>query len=1616
MTTLSIEPPDVRRFLQDHTQYCAALRLARRAPQAFYTFIDRNVLDILPDLARHYADAALPPIEELAGAADLHSWEATVRATFDAYLTDPSLTDDTPLADLHTALQRAVRWNPKATVFRTAYFNFKQQWLNHLRERGDAVRSRFFYDTKSQRRTVTALLAQLHPASWRAALTTRFTDRPYGIDEFFDHLYTQEEAWKGYMAHADDSPAPSSSSSRDKGKATSKSTSARAPRDRDGPPPSPCARCGGNHWRKDCNRQISRPCKHCQGDHLDSVCRKASSGSAAPPTPAATPSAPVKAPAARGATGSGAGAGSAGRGPPPSPCKHCGSSAHWNSDCPKRPPASKPAVQRLGVHSHGTIFTNGAFAPFCLDTGSDLTVLGHSQARRLAGGIDAAVTPLPEPLVANTAKAGEGLTFTHALHLPAAEFIAKNGTTVHLCNLTFYVSHDMATDDVLVGRDLLAQLGPAMTSTLLHPTVPPTPPPAVLSVSVGDSDSITDDDPLDPLEDVPGPDYGDHDPTAVRNALLAALNAARAAGLSVSTVNALAHLVLDEFAHVFRLTVGPDPPAKVPPVRPVVDESQPPPKPRARRMGPDALEYMRLTIDRMVADGLLQPAFNATYASPAYAVPKPGASSDTPIARAFRMVVDYRAVNALTTPIVDPLPHPDVIRGVLAGKSFIGTADMTQGFHQLEYHEDVRHFFNILTPRGVYTPTRLMMGCTDGPGPFQSAVHHALSDPSLLGGDLTRIIAQFIDDLAVTAHTEAKLVEAWRMLLQRLSDYNFKLHPGKLVFFARYIIYLGRQYGPDGVSYDPAAVQAFARLPQPPNAQALVSFIATCNWFRDSVPSYAERIAPLHKLLQAALAGLKSSRAARERRLLTDLWQPVHTTAFADIVSAISNATSLSHPNDDLPMYVLTDASTIAWAGVIVQPHPDDIGKPLADQRLSPLAFYSGLFRGAQLRWATCDLEAYAIVSTLDKGAFLLRRRLGFTLMTDSRNLVYVFGSGAASTRPLADRLERWAVRLRAFKYSIHHIDGEANVCADLLTRWGAPAREPPSQLLVRALTRQQRALAANPAPAPAPAPVPAASAPAPVPAPAAASSPDSGPAAAAAAPLPRASDFGASTQILFTPMDDMPTAAEVIVAQHATRAAERPPRLHQRDGDKAWVTSAGALWVPDTQRLRVRLAVCAHAGLAGHHGVTTTIARLTQYFWWDTIPRDITTFVNACIHCLSVRGGAKVPRPLGHQIRATRPQQWLHMDYLYISPAGVTATGDQYILTLIDAFSKYTMLTACPAADSASAINALLRWFSTWGVVTNLTSDQGAHFTSTVFAALTGRLGIRHHFTTAYCPFANGLVERANKTVLQHLRAICSEARLTLDQWPDILPVVQGIINASPCRALDGLAPVTVHCGMPPGNPLHTAFLPDAADYTTVSSPVSAVSHATALQEELLRLHARVRSVPPRPHPTRPGEQPINFGVGDFVLVSSLHGRTQGRHKLECKWFGPQRIIAAPTPYTFTVQDLESGVETDVHAQHLKFYSDRDLTVTPQLLKFAAHSALGHIVTAITDHTLAPPRVLVHWAGYSAEEATWEPLPSIYETNRADVRRYANAIVDRASRRALLDLLKSLDPVSASD
>ncbi len=115
--------------------------------------------------------------------------------------------------------------------------------------------------------------------------------------------------------------------------------------------------------------------------------------------------------------------------------------------------------------------------------------------------------------------------------------------------------------------------------------------------------------------------------------------------------------------------------------------------------------------------------------------------------------------------------------------------------------------------------------------------------------------------------------------------------------------------------------------------------------------------------------------------------------------------------------------------------------------------------------------------------------------------------------------------------------------------------------------------------------------------------------------------------------------------------------------------------------------------------------------------------------------------------------------------------------------------------------------YFTTFIPVLEWFSDQGPHFCNKVMQNLASSFGVKHRFSTVYAPWSNGTVESDFKEVLRVMHAFNSETLTPEADWPDSVPAIQSIINNSPSRRLGGRAPITVHTGMPSGNPLTVAL-----------------------------------------------------------------------------------------------------------------------------------------------------------------------------------------------------------------
>jgi hypothetical protein len=101
---------------------------------------------------------------------------------------------------------------------------------------------------------------------------------------------------------------------------------------------------------------------------------------------------------------------------------------------------------------------------------------------------------------------------------------------------------------------------------------------------------------------------------------------------------------------------------------------------------------------------------------------------------------------------------------------------------------------------------------------------------------------------------------------------------------------------------------------------------------------------------------------------------------------------------------------------------------------------------------------------------------------------------------------------------------------------------------------------------------------------------------------------------------------------------------------------------------------------------------------------KDVKVFLQNCLHCVATIPGDKVPRPLGTQLHATKPNTILHFGFHYI---GLSRDEKyQFLLLLKDDLSVYLWLVPCRTADAADTVDALMPWFALFGVVLFWISD----------------------------------------------------------------------------------------------------------------------------------------------------------------------------------------------------------------------------------------------------------------------------------------------------------------------
>jgi hypothetical protein len=108
----------------------------------------------------------------------------------------------------------------------------------------------------------------------------------------------------------------------------------------------------------------------------------------------------------------------------------------------------------------------------------------------------------------------------------------------------------------------------------------------------------------------------------------------------------------------------------------------------------------------------------------------------------------------------------------LAVSKCLATLDLMQGYWQLPSHEGSQECQSIISPDGVYTPTRVQHGTTN-------ATVHMQSITEDLMHDIRHSVKIWLDDNMIHVTDEEKLLEVLEFFFKKCLQHGLILHAAK---------------------------------------------------------------------------------------------------------------------------------------------------------------------------------------------------------------------------------------------------------------------------------------------------------------------------------------------------------------------------------------------------------------------------------------------------------------------------------------------------------------------------------------------------------------------------------------------------------------------------------------------------------------------------------------------------------------------------------------------------------------------------------------------------------------------------------------------------------------------
>lgn len=929
-------------------------------------------------------------------------------------------------------------------------------------------------------------------------------------------------------------------------------------------------------------------------------------------------------------------------------------------------------------------------------------------------------------------------------------------------------------------------------------------------------------------------------------------------------------------------------------------------------------------VDKMYAQGIIRPS-RSPFSAPLMIVKKPNVSDDPNIPNVlkWRAVCDWRQLNSNTVADKYPMRNLYELLDEVSNGKLYSVIDLANGFYTQELTESskAKTAFS-LAGYGHWEMCRSGMGLTNSPAAFQRLLE-------FITRGLQKVFV-YLDDIAVVGQTHPEHLRQLKEVFERFRKYGLKARLSKLQIATGSISYLGHRISAqDGIKPGLLKVKAIDNWRPPTTVSQVREYLGLCGWYRRMVPKFSEIASPLTALTR------------KDSTWKGGILPQDAQNSFLTLKKILVAEPCLSPVQWDREMIVTCDGSSSGYGAKL-----SFIDKNGTER---VCAYASRATKPSEKNYSPFKMEASAMLFACTTfKCYLLGKP--FLIRTDHKPLENV-------SRVRGPGLDNIYAQLQEFlPFRVEHYPGaKMQTCGvDGLSRGGVTTSEEKAKVAIPTKQKwpyiqckgghtfdEEREVAISSKNKSRKNQVFKTS-----------QSQPSRTAVSKGVVKPVSQNKLGNAGRNQVGLVEKETSLQLNWSADNVKSLQTQDKYlkslacwlafglkpDSRDLQK-WVkvqsksavfdkngilgiNSKGNFRILAPLQIRQTLLELSH-DRSGHWGHKKMYEILHPNWTWPKMRAQIENYAKSCDKCQGANPAYNMkPVPLEPLPEATHFGARLHIDLVGKLP--LSGNNFNYLLVCVDAFSGLVHLTPICGKESDTIAQALITgFFAQHGYPLTLNSDRGSEFCSDLMISLTKKLNIKRALSSSAHPISNGLVERANRSIIGLIRKTI-EAN---NEWAELCPSLASAMNCAP-HSTKRFSPFMIAYNRRP-NVLVDLLLPNNYSERT---------EAEAKLSLQIKMHRAVREWAREAFVRQKREydkRTINrsFLPKDYVWVTRPHSGTLFQ-KFQPQFMGGYQVVKSLSHNCYELVHLKTLRRLVVHVNRIKRGTFREQIYAEQIEK----------------------------------------------------------------------------------